>query len=261
MRLALFNAALTGTFSVGRRWAEGRLRTWREVAETFVYGVAGGYGFYQAKRLIGNRRDEAGLGLAYLSASVVENTARGGHPLGHVRLGYGPVDLRLRTPLSNQAERRSTETPPITVEVNALSALSLGVLPLFGLSPSFQGSSLYYESDELLGDGGMPRLRRSGLAFNRTIVLGPLAGRPTRSHETIHLVQSMQVGAVTPYYRASALWPGLDRSVGRLFQWDVQIDWLYSVLAPAALLIDYEHRWAEIEASSLQFRRESLIGL
>lgn len=242
-KLVAFNVTLTGTFAVGRRWAEGRLTNWEDALETFLYGGAGGYGFYRAKRLVGGRRPLTGLGLAYLSSSVVENTAQGRSPLSHLRLGAGPVDLRWRTPLA--APDRAG--PRLAVEVNVLSALSFTLLPLFEWQPFFQNGMLYYKKRASTGSV-------LGRTFNRTVLLYEEAGLQSdvRAHEAIHVIQALQVGAVTPYYRLGTLWPGLNnRSASDLWGWDVQIDWLYTVLAPVTLFASYPDRWTEIEAHTL----------
>jgi hypothetical protein len=65
------------TFAAARGLVEGRFDRAEEVGRAFFWGAASGYGFYQAKRMVGNGRFLHGLGLAYLSASVVENTSSG----------------------------------------------------------------------------------------------------------------------------------------------------------------------------------------
>ncbi len=251
-KVAAFNVVLTGTFAVARSWIEGRLEAREDALRVFLYGAAGGYGFYHAKRLAGGDRLAAGMGLAYLSASVVENAAQGRHPLGYVRLGLGPADLRLRTPLARSG--RSGDGARATVEVNAAGLAGLVVLPLLGYRPVLRGGLLHYRSPEPLGREG--DYQRRGLALGRVALLGPQAPRGVLRHEAVHVIQALQVGAVTPYYRLRTLWPAaLHQPAGAAFRgdvrWDVQIDWLYGALMASSLLLDYSERWAEVEAYTL----------
>lgn len=247
-RLIAANVALTGILAVGRRWVEGGIEDEGDVLRTFLYGSAGGYGFYQSKRLIGRGHTRIGTGLAFLSASVVENAAMGRHPLGFVRVGPGPVDLRLRTPLA----RQEAKSPRVTLEPNALSTLASFVYLVQGeYRPFFSGSLLGFRHTTSVNVAPI-RGFADGYTLGRTILVSRVASASTVRHETIHVVQALQLGATTPYYRLSALQPSWDRAIfGSTVSWDVQLDWLYGASFSALLLADYEDRWTEIEAFSL----------
>lgn len=246
-KIAAFNVALTGTFALGRCWVEGELESWQEAVEIFLYGGAGGYGFYQAKQLVGRGKPVAGLGLAQLSSSVVENAVQNRHPLSHLRFGPGPVDLRVRTPLA-----RTTDSPPVTLEINALTTVfDLIHLVRSGRQPLFAGGTIGFRNTAAADLSTAGSHRADGYAVGRSFVLSRDAEPLTTRHELIHVIQVLQAGATTPYYRLSALRPGLNRSLGSFLAWDVQLDWLYGVLAPASLIIDYDQRWTEIEAHTL----------
>ena len=244
-RIALANIGLTGSFALVRGWLTGNVDDRGDAVEIFLGGGLGGYGFYQAKRLIGNEHAFAGLALAYTSASVVENAAQGRHPLSHLRFGPGPVDLRVRTPFAEP------DAPFATVEVNILSAAGALVLPVLGYKPSFRNGKLYFRTNDFINQEG--RVRTVARTINRTPLLGPDPSEYTWEHELIHVVQSLQVGATTPYYRLSSLYPSPSYSLGGTehLKWDLQIDWLYGTLVLSQLAVDYEQRWAEVEAYSL----------
>ena len=250
VRLAAANAALTGVLAVGRRWTEGRLGSWDDALETFLCGAGGGYGFYQAKRLAGRGHAAGGLALAYASASVVENVSTGRHPLGYVRLGTAPVDVRLRTPLA-----RTEQGPPVTVEVNAVGAASLLVLPALGHRPAFRGGWLFLRSGAAVGEQRAGGTRAAGYAFGRAAVLLEGSGPAVRAHETIHVVQALQIGATTPYFRLGRVWPRagrlLEAPFGAPVALDLQLDWLYGAATLAWWPVDYRRRWPEVEAYSL----------
>lgn len=246
-RLVAANVLLTGTFTTLRALAEGELDGWRDGLRTFALGGLGGYGFYQSKRLVGDGHGTLGVAAAYASASLVENAGRGDHPLGYVRFGPGPVDLRLRTPLGD------SEHPAAVVSFNAVSIVSLVLMPALGFDLTWRNGTIYYETYEPLGREGS--LRRGGVTFNRTVALGPSTTPAATAHETIHLVQALQVGAITPFYTL-ARWQGRTHrpfEFGPLrLGWNVQFDWLYAALASSSLLLDYADRPAEIEAYTLQ---------
>jgi hypothetical protein len=246
-RLALVNAGLTGGLAVVRGLLTGRVDSPGQAARTFTYSAAGGYGFYRSKRLVGRGHFIGGIALAYGSVSIVENASRGEAPLSFLRVGAGPLDARIRTPFAGEETRR--KTPRLSIEINAVTALGLLLLPLFDYEPGLYKGTFFHRSQNILG--GKESAPRRAVAFNRTVVLGPEAPWSDLRHELIHTIQSLQVSAITPYYRISAL--GLDLpQPGRSVHWDMQIDWLYSALGVLSLRWDYEDRWAEIEAYGLQ---------
>lgn len=246
-RVALLNAGLTGGLAVIRGLLTDRIDTPGQALRTFTYGAGGGYGFYQSKRLIGQGNIICGLALGYGSVSVVENTSRGQAPLSFLRLGTGPLDVRVRTPFAR--EITVEEAPRLSIQLNAISAVSSILLPLLDYESSLYKGTLFHRSPHILGNARSHP--RRAIAFNRTIVLGPNAPRSDLRHELIHTVQSLQVSAVTPFYRLADLGINVPQA-GHSIQWDVQIDWLYTILGLASLRVDYEDRWAEIEAYTLQ---------
>lgn len=245
-KLSTLNMALTGTAAVVRGFSEGRLETAADAARAFAGGAVGGYGFYHAKRLAGKGRFVQGVAMAYASASVVENVSQNRHPLGYVRLGFGPLDFRVRTPFSRSKDAL------LAAEVNALGIVNFVLLPLVCCQLDVARGALHYRSNESLGKRG--RYLRDGQTFNRSVVLGPKAGAGTFAHEMVHLLQSLQVSSVTPFYRFSSVFPNLERSLRtEKLAWNVQFDWLYLIVNASFLAVPYEWRWAEREAYTLDY--------
>ncbi len=243
----LINAGVTGGLAVVRGLLTDRVNSPAEAARTFAFSAAGGYGFYESKRLVGRGHFLRGMALAYGSVSLVENTSRGRAPLSFLRLGAGPLDLRVRTPFARKETQENT--PRVSIQINALTALSSVVLPLFDYEVSLYKGTVFHRSPDLLGSEKLSP--RRAMTFNRTVVLGPGAPRSDLRHELIHAVQSLQVSSVTPFYRLTDFGVKLPQP-GNSVNWDIQIDWLYTGLGLASLSTDYEDRWAEIEAYTLQ---------
>lgn len=240
-KLVLFNSTLTGAFTLGRNLLEGRVESWSDALRTFSIGAAGGYGFYQAKQTAGRGHPMVGLALGYASASVVENTAQGRHPLSHIRFGIGGLDVRLKTPIPS-----AEDGPTWSLELNALWVASfVAWLP---------------RSKAVLIKNGvfchlLPNRNDQSIAstLGRFVILHEGFERysPVMPHEVVHVLQNLQASAVTPYYRLSRLLKGTELRLGTSVAWDVQFDWLYGALASANLLVPYPHRWNEIEAYTL----------
>ena len=227
-RIALANVGLTSAFAVVRGVAEGRVQSVRDGAEVAAWGAVAGAGFYAAKDQVGRGRGALGLGLAFASASLAENAATGGGVAGHIRVGFGPLDLRLRTPLATRPG------PAVGVEVDPLGAVALVAVPLTGGRAVVRGGSLVYVHPALLRDlrGGA-----SGTAAGRVVVVDKLQD-PILRHEAIHVVQAVQISAVTPYGTLGSLWRGgRFTSGGGAVRWDVRADWLTGALAGLSVVL------------------------
>ena len=245
-RIALANVGLTSLFTLARGVAEGRVRSVRDGLVVAGWGAVAGAGFYAAKDQVGRGRGALGVGLAFASASVAENAAVGGGVAGHVRVGFGPVDLRLRTPLATRPG------PALGVEVDPLGAVALVVVPLSGGQPVVRGGVLMYDHPAL------------GPTDEGAYQAGSTLGRVIRTeldpvdiivrHETIHLFQVVQVGAVTPYGTLGSVWRGGRlTSRGGAVQWDVRVDWLtFGLGSVESLFTDSSlDGWIEDEAYAL----------
>ena len=242
---ALFagNVVAQSALAVGRGLAEGGRAG--QVPTFALGGAAAGAGFYGAKRLVGAQRPLAGFALAYASASLAENVAEGGHALSHVRLGIGPVDVRIATGIGGRSDG-----PGVGIELEPLSVAAAVVLPLRGFRPRPCAAGVCYRGaePERVARGGRV-FRRLGRTIGRVVRVWPPYSRETEAHEGVHVVQAMQLAAATPggTLRALAGWTS-EAPVAA----DVRTDWL-TPLAGAAVfgLVPYERVWTEREAFTL----------
>jgi hypothetical protein len=233
------NAGITGVLALARGVASGNVRSVESGLVVFATGAVAGAGFYEAKRQIGLERIAMGTALAFASASVVENVASGEHPLGYLRVGPGPFDLRVRTPLARE------NGPLVRIEVDPIATVGSVGLPLAGYTAGFCGFTLCFRG------GAQPFDHyQNGLAVGRLIMVSTDASDIVVTHEMIHYVQAVQMGAVTPF--------GTTGKLGLVSQpdgyWDLRVDWLLGVTGLATLLVPYERRWTEVEAFTLQAR-------
>ena len=244
---ALFagNVAAQSVLTVGRGLAEGGRAA--QVPAFALGGAAAGAGFYGAKRLVGAQRPLAGFALAYASASLAENVAAGGHALSHVRLGVGPLDVRVATPFARRADGGAG--PGVGVEIEPLSVAAAVVLPLRGFRPQPCPAGVCYRSaePERVRRGGRT-FRRLGRTLGRVVRTWPPFSRRTDAHEGVHVVQGMQVEAATP---AGTLRAALGARSGAPVALDVRTDWLLPLAGAALSLVRYERAWTEREAFTL----------
>ncbi len=247
--IAAANAGLTGAFTLLRGVFSGQVKDVGSGVEVFALGAAAGLGFYEAKALIGRGHPMLGTALAYGSASVAESAAEGEHPLGTLRLGPGPLDVRVRTPFY------SGEAKAVSVEMSPSGIAALIALPVLGYTPELCGFTLCYRSSEPIGG-----FRRNGRVLGRAILLGPEADAEVETHELIHYVQGLQVGAVTPYPTASTLRLWSAPTLAGRVQADLRIEWLYAAFAVSSLVVEYDERWSEIEAHTLDAPAEQACG-
>ena len=246
-RIALANVGLTSLFTLARGVAEGRVRSVRDGLEVAGWGAVAGAGFYAAKDQVGRGRGALGVGLAFASASLAENAAAGGGVAGHVRVGFGPLDLRLRTPLATRPG------PALGVEIDPLGAVALVAVPLSGGQPVVRGGVLMYDHPALDRTGG-GNTRTPGTAIGRVVLTEEDPDDLVVRHETIHLIQAVQASAVTPYGTLGSVWRGGRHTArGGAVQWDVRTDWLYGTVGGLdRLLADGpEDGWGEFEAYTL----------
>ena len=248
--LLLGNVAAQSVLTVGRGMAEGGRAA--QVPAFALGGAVAGAGFYGAKRLVGERHTLAGFALAYASASLAENVAEGGHALSHVRLGIGPLDVRVATPLARRGAGGGAGRggPGVGVEVEPLSLAAGVVLPLRGFRPRLCRAGVCFRgaAPERVVRGGRT-FRRLGRTVGRVVRVWPPFSAATEAHEGVHVVQGMQVSAATPRGTLRAL---LGERSGAPVALDVRADWLLpAVGALTVALVPYERLWTEREAFTL----------
>ena len=244
---ALFagNVAAQSVLTVGRGLAEGGRAA--QVPAFALGGAAAGAGFYGAKRLVGARRPVAGFALAYASASLAENVAEGGHALSHVRLGLGPLDVRVATPFARRDDGGAG--PGVSVEIEPLSLSAAVVLPLRGFRPRPCAAGVCYRGTEpeRVVRGGRT-FRRLGRTLGRVVRTWPPLSPRTDAHEGVHVVQGMQIEAATP---AGTLRAALGARASAPVALDVRTDWLLPLAGAGLSLVRYERAWTEREAFTL----------
>ena len=158
--------------------------------------------------------------------------------------------MRIATPFAGERPDGGRAGPGLGVEVEPLSVAAGVVLPLRGFRPSVCGAGLCYRRDtpERVVRNGRP-FRRLGRTVGRVVRLWTPFLPRSEAHEGIHVVQALQLAAVTPggTLRALARRPA-DADVAL----DVRTDW-FSPLAAAAIfsLAPYERVWTEREAFTL----------
>ena len=232
-RIRASNIGVTAIATLASRAAQGKLRSSEDVATALGAGALSGLGFYHSKALAARGRFGTALALSYASASIAENAAEGEHILGAVRYGFGPLDVRLRTPLSRR------DRPPAVLEVNAASAVTMAALPILGYRPDLEAGALVFRGDGRSTETGPDRI---GFAIGRTVGLDTDRADVV-AHEMVHAVQSFQVGAVTPGYRVAL-------EVGPV-PVAVQVDWGLASTGALHVIVPYENRWTEVEAFSV----------
>ena len=236
------NVVAQAALTAGRGLAEGG-----RVGQTpaFVLGGAvAGAGFYGAKRLVGERRPVLGFALAYASASLAENVAEGRHALSHVRVGLGPLDVRVATPFARD------DGPGVRLEAEPISVVAAVVLPLQGFRVRGCAAGLCYRGEDAVRiTRAGRRYRRLGRTVGRVVRVWPPFTARTEAHEGVHVIQGMQLAAATPRGTLRALVGDRTEAAVAL---DVRTDWLTPVIGGLVFsLVEYERVWTEREAFTL----------
>lgn len=237
------NVAAGAALTTARGLAEGRAG--RHLPALALGGAASGAGFYAAKHLVGERQTVAGFAVAYASASLAENVAEGRHALSHVRVGFGPLDLRIATPWARG------DTPGVRLEADPASVVAAVVLPLNGFRPRGCRGGLCYAHDEpvrFVRSG--QRYRRVGRTVGRVVRVWPPFTERTEVHEGVHVIQGMQLMAATPRGTVRELAGWSDHADGDAeATLDARVDWLAPVFGGLVFtLVPYHRVWTEREA-------------
>ncbi len=236
------NVAAQSALTLGRGLAEGG--TMGDAPAFLLGGAAAGAGFWGAKRLVGAQHPVAGFALAYVSASLAENVAEGGHALSHARVGLGPLDVRIATPFAREGRPRAA------FEIEPLSVAAAVVLPLRGFRPRPCPAGVCYrgEAPVRIQRGGRT-FRRLGRTVGRVVRLWPPLSDRTAAHEGVHVVQGMQVEAATPYASIRRI---LARPGSADITLDARVDWLLPAVGAVTFALSrYERAWVEREAVTM----------
>lgn len=245
-RISTINVGATSLFTFLGCLVQGKLQkrtlTRRDAGRCFAAGGVAGVGFYQAKRLVARGDITTGWLAANVATSVVENTIAGEHPLSRLGYTFGPLRLRVATPLDR--ERQSY----VDVDVSAAETIFLARAIGDADDVDVRDGMIWYETREPIVEEG-----RVFHGYTWGIFPGVWRGADevTVRHEAVHAVQSLQLDSIDP----AALTFHRHRRPVRLRHIRVGALNLTDNIFNAQAL-DYEDRWAEIEAFRLTEDRE-----
>jgi hypothetical protein len=177
-----------------------------------------------------------------VATSIVENTTAGEHPLSRIGYTFGPFRLRVATPFDRARESY------VDLDVSAAETIFLARAIGHADDIDVRDGMIAYETDAALAEDG-----RLFHGYTWGIFPGVWRGadESTYRHEAVHAVQSLQLDSVDPpvltFHRA--------RRPFRLRHVRAGVANLTDNIFNANVL-DYEDRWAEIEAFRLTDDRE-----
>jgi hypothetical protein len=249
------NIVATSLLTMANTWVrKGRSFTLKDAARSLVYGGIGGYGFYKAKATAGRGNVKSGVALAYLSSSIVENVIHDEHPLGYLRYGIGPAEVRFSTPLANKAPAFATfEFDPVEATFMAVSASNVSE---WGIKDGI----LYGVSKDNLESDDLPVVYAQVGGRHIIIDKDHTGQEHTWRHESIHVLQNIQYQSffavrseqIQNRFGFGSRLPGDNYDKG--LNWvdtDLRFGWFHMPMALVTDQGDYEKRWDELEAAHL----------
>lgn len=245
-RIAAINVAATSLFTFIGCAVQAKLQkktlTRRDAARCFGAGGVAGVGFYQAKRLVARGDITTGWLAANAASSIVENTTAGEHPLSRIGYTFGPLRLRVVTPLDRARESY--------VDIDVSAAETMFLARAIGDADNIDvrdGMISFVTRDPIVEDGVVYH----GYTWGIFPGVWQGAGAFTPRHEAVHAVQSLQLDSIEPplltFHRGRRPIRLRHIRAGALNL----ADNIYN-----ARVVDYEDRWAEIEAFRLTEDRE-----
>lgn len=250
------NIVGTALLSVITGYIKGDIDSWQDLGRYTLNGAISGYGFHKAKETIGQGSPDLGVAIGYLSASLLENTTLGEHPLAFIRYGAGPFEIRVATPFAQH--KKSWVSFDIDAVEAAYALKNLNDADSFG----FRYGSIYGITDQAIKprdihNNTRPKAtsvaRVKGVAMGRSMKVHQDFAYPestTWRHEAIHGMQAMQLSSFL--------------NVGRHYsyeQWDktsTETQWVSvglrgdllfgGAVAANTQTTEYEKQWFEREA-------------
>jgi hypothetical protein len=206
-------------------------------ARCLAAGAIGGAGYYQAKRMAGDGHVTTAWLVANLTSSVVENTTAGEHPLARLGYSFGPLRLRVATPLDRTRESL------LDVDLNAAELGYLARAFFDADDVDIRDGMIWYETRQ-------PSVDEQGRAvhgYTWGLFPGVWSGarKDVWNHEAVHAVQALQLDSVEP----PAL--TLDRERRPVRVRYLRLGALNLADNLGTQLLPYEDRWEEIEAYRL----------
>lgn len=240
-RIATINVAATSLVTVASCAVHARLQhrklTWRDAMRCLGVGSVAGVGFYQAKRLVARGDGTTGWIAANVATSLVENTTAGEHPLSRLGYTFGPFRLRVATPLDRARESY------VDIDVSAAETAFLARAIADADDIDVRDGMIAFETNDPITEGNVVY---HGYTWGIFPGVWRGADRFTPRHEAVHAVQSLQLDSVEP----PLLTLHRDRRPVRLRSIRTGALNLTDNIFNANVL-DYEDRWAEIEAFRL----------
>jgi len=235
-KMRAFNVGATAFFSVFSGMRQGQINSCRDFWRHLLIGGGAGAAFYESKRLAGNGKVTAGWLLANATATIVENTASGEHPIGRIGYTVGPLRLRVATPYVRDGAAK------IDADVSIAQTILLGAAFGAGERVSFRNGLIAVDRDTPWNlEGRFPE----GATFGVFPGVIPGAARKTWHHETVHAIQAQQISSTAePVLTITRKRHGR-RPLFALRQ--VRLEWAYLPVFQSESR-DYPEQWTEVEA-------------
>lgn len=184
--IVLGNVIGSSVTTLARGLIQGKVHNFQDALKCLGYGMASGYGFYQAKKQVAAGRTFTGILLANFSASIIDNVSSGEGPLSYIGFTLPLLRVELATPLAKNP--RSF----VSFSVSPRDVLSLALSLAKSDRASLRGGILTFESDTPLAAD----VRGWAIGIFPTVV----SGKPQSvfRHEMVHVVQSLQLMAASP---------------------------------------------------------------
>lgn len=169
---------------------QGQVKSFKSAGKVFLWGTAAGYGFYEAKKMIGNGSVTPGVILANLSASVTENVTRGDNPFSYLGYTLGPVRLRFATPLAGK------DRTFLNVDISPMDIYTFVWSMKRSNSVSFKNGLISFQADSYPDTSNNWNIRGWTMGIFPTVV----KDKPEHIfyHESIHAMQYLQEMSLSP---------------------------------------------------------------
>lgn len=243
-KILVWNVSLTSLFTLISAVVQRQVESPQDALHHFLIGSAAGFSYYEAKRIAGKGRAAQAWLLTNATATIVENTSSGEHPLGRIGYTVGPLRLRVATRWTRTAVAR------VEADWSLAETAALGRALLEGDDVRWRDGLIAIDRDEPWPDPDREGHTFTGRAFGVFPGVAPGAHPKVWPHETIHVIQSQQLDSVEPPLYSF----GGDREDDkplRLFMFrHVRLGFTHLANYPT-FERPYGERWGEVEAYGL----------
>lgn len=244
-RIRGFNIGAQAIVTLISSAVQGHLRG-ADVVRSLVAGSVAGYGFYEAKAMVGRGKTRRGWILANVAGSITENTAAGRSPWAQIGYSLGPI--RIRVPLGTLDPAADSY---LLVDASEYEAVRLIDAWRDNDRTTFRSGIIAFERDTVYARQG------NLITVGRTWGMFPGVWRGTGgdvwAHEVIHAVQSLQADSVEPRWPYLSYEPRpLPDGRKRIIRFEHFKPGAFNYANARILGTQrYENRWMEIEAYRL----------